>query len=43
MLVFPGVHARLSNLDSKGRWLKREEFEVARQKMFMRRGSLPKL
>ena len=38
LLVFPGVHARLSNLDSKGRWLKREEFEVAGQKIVHEKG-----
>ena len=38
LLVFPGVHARLSNLDSKGRWLKREEFEVAGQRLVHEKG-----
>ena len=40
LLVFPGVHARLSNLDSKGRWLKREEFEVAGQRIVHEKGEL---
>ena len=39
LLVFPGVHARLSNLDSKGRWLKREEFEVAGQSIVHEKGA----
>ena len=33
LLVFPGVHARLSNLDSLGKWIEREEFEVGGQKV----------
>ena len=38
LLVFPGVHARLSNLDSNGRWIKSEEFEVAGQKIVHKAG-----
>ena len=42
LLVFPGVHARLSNLDSNGRWIKSEEFEVAGCKIVHKAGEASK-
>ena len=42
LLVFPGVHARLSNLDSNGRWIKNEEIEVAGCKIVHKAGEASK-
>ena len=39
VLVASGIHARLSNLDSEGRWIEDEEFEVAGKRVFRKGGT----